>query len=111
MPVLVEVNIGSELSKSGFSPEELPAALLEIAKWGGITVKGLMAIPPVGNTPEDSRKYFQKMYKLFIDMREKNIDNIDMEVLSMGMSQDFDIAVEEGATIVRVGTSLFGKRI
>ena len=70
-----------------------------------------MAIPPATDLPEESRKYFREMYKLFIDIRGKNIDNSSMSVLSMGMSNDFDIAVEEGANLVRVGTSLFGRRI
>ena len=69
-----------------------------------------MCIPPVANMPEEARKYFRKMYKLFLDIGAKNIDNSCMSVLSMGMSGDFDIAVSEGANLVRVGTSLFGKR-
>ncbi|MBQ7726893.1 MAG: YggS family pyridoxal phosphate-dependent enzyme [Clostridia bacterium] len=111
MKVLAEVNIGGEESKSGFAPEELEEALRGIAKTPGLSVEGLMAIPPAVAVAEDSRKYFQKMYKLFIDIRRQNIDNINMSVLSMGMSSDFDIAVEEGATLVRVGTALFGKRV
>ena len=70
-----------------------------------------MAIPPFESDPEDARKYFQKMHKLFIDIRDKKIDNSNICVLSMGMSDDFDIAVEEGATLVRIGSALFGKRI
>ena len=70
-----------------------------------------MAIPPATDFPEESRKYFRQMYKLFIDIRDKKIDNSNMSVLSMGMSNDFDVAAEEGATLVRVGTSLFGRRI
>lgn len=70
-----------------------------------------MAIPPATDFSEESRKYFRQMYKLFIDIRDKKIDNSNMSVLSMGMSNDFDIAAEEGATLVRVGTSLFGRRI
>lgn len=111
MDILLEVNIGGEDSKSGFAPEELENALTEIAKLPAIKVKGLMTIPPAAAFPEESRKYFRKMYKLFIDIRDKKIDNSNMNVLSMGMSNDFDIAVEEGATLVRVGTSLFGRRI
>ncbi len=111
MDILLEVNIGSEESKSGFAPNELENAVEEIAKLPAIKVKGLMAIPPVTDFPEESRKYFRKMYKLFIDIRGKKIDNSNMSVLSMGMSNDFDIAAEEGATLVRVGTSLFGRRI
>lgn len=111
MDVLLEINIGGEDSKSGFSPEETENALTEIVKLPNISVKGLMAIPPATDLPEEARKYFRNMYKLFIDMRAKNIDNSSMSVLSMGMSNDFDIAAEEGATLVRVGTALFGKRI
>ena len=111
MDILLEVNIGGEESKSGFAPNELENAVEEIAKLPAIRVKGLMAIPPATDFPEESRKYFRKMYKLFIDIRDKKIDNSNMSVLSMGMSNDFDIAAEEGATLVRVGTSLFGRRI
>lgn len=111
MDVLLEINIGGEDSKSGFSPKETENALTEIAKLPNISVKGLMSIPPATDLPEEARKYFRNMYKLFIDMRAKNIDNSSMSVLSMGMSNDFDIAAEEGATLVRVGTALFGKRI
>ena len=111
MDVLLEINIGGEESKSGFAHEDAEKAVGEIAKLDGIRVKGLMAIPPATDLPEESRKYFREMYKLFIDIRGKNIDNSSMSVLSMGMSNDFDIAVEEGANLVRVGTSLFGRRI
>ena len=111
MDIVLEVNIGNEESKSGFAPEETEQAVRKIAKMPGISVKGLMAIPPIDPLPENTRKYFRNMYKLFIDIGAKNIDNSSMSVLSMGMSNDFDIAAEEGATIVRVGTALFGKRI
>ena len=111
MDVLLEINIGGEESKSGFAPEDAEKAVRESAKLDGIRVKGLMALPPATDLPEESRKYFREMYKLFIDIRGKNIDNSSMSVLSMGMSNDFDIAVEEGANLVRVGTSLFGRRI
>lgn len=111
MDVLLEINIGGEESKSGFAPEDAEKAVGEVVKLDGIRVKGLMTIPPAIDLPEESRKYFREMYKLFIDIRGKNIDNSSMSVLSMGMSNDFDIAVEEGANLVRVGTSLFGRRI
>ena len=111
MDVLLEINIGGEESKSGFAPEDAEKAVGEVTKLDGIRVKGLMTIPPATDLPEESRKYFREMYKLFIDIRGKNIDNSKMSVLSMGMSNDFDIAVEEGANLVRVGTSLFGRRI
>lgn len=110
MDILAEINIGGEESKSGFAPEDAENAVREIAKLPNIRIKGLMCIPPVANMPEETRKYFRKMYKLFLDIGAKNIDNSDMSVLSMGMSGDFDIAVSEGANLVRVGTSLFGKR-
>lgn len=111
MDVLLEINIGGEESKSGFAPEEAEEAVRRVSQLEGLRVKGLMAIPPFESEPEESRKYFQKMYKLFIDIQDKKIDNSNICVLSMGMSDDFDIAVEEGATLVRVGSSLFGKRI
>ncbi len=110
MNILAEINIGGEESKSGFAPEDAENAVKEIAKLPNVHIKGLMCIPPVSNMPEEARKYFRKMYKLFLDIGAKNIDNSDMSVLSMGMSGDFDIAVSEGANLVRVGTSLFGKR-
>ena len=111
MDILLEVNIGGEESKSGFAPDALFEAFETVKKLPHLRVCGLMAIPPITPTPEDARKYFRKMYQLFIDMRGKNIDNGNISVLSMGMSGDFEIAIEEGATLVRVGTSLFGKRL
>lgn len=109
--ILLEVNIGGEESKWGFAPENLEESLKEIASLDNIRIKGLMAIPPVCNEPEENRKYFRKMYKLFIDIGTKKIDNSSMEILSMGMSDDFDVAVSEGATLIRLGTALFGRRI
>lgn len=110
MDVLLEVNIGDEASKWGFSPDNLPESIKEIAALQGLRVCGLMAIPPICENPEKNRKYFKQMYKLFVDIKDKNIDNSFMNILSMGMSDDFDIAIEEGANLVRVGTALFGKR-
>ncbi len=109
--ILLEVNIGGEESKWGFEPQNVEDALREITQLENIKVKGLMAIPPICNEPEENRKYFRKMYKLFIDIGTKKIDNSSMEVLSMGMSDDFDVAVSEGATLIRLGTALFGRRI
>lgn len=108
--VLIEVNIGGEESKWGLKPEEVEDAIYEISALDNIKVVGLMTIPPICEEREEVRKYFRKMYKLFIDIRHKNIDNSSMDILSMGMSEDFDIAIEEGANLVRVGTALFGKR-
>ena len=109
--ILLEVNIGGEESKSGFKPFEVIENAEKIAEKEGISVKGLMTIPPVCENDENNRKYFKKMYNLFIDISAQKIDNISMDVLSMGMSDDFETAIEEGATIVRVGTALFGKRL
>lgn len=110
MDILLEINVGDEESKWGFDYENVESELKKIAELPNIKVKGLMAIPPICEMAEENRKYFKKMYKLFIDIKGKNIDNVSMEHLSMGMSDDFDIALEEGATIIRLGTALFGKR-
>lgn len=109
--ILLEVNIGGEESKSGFSPEDIEDAVRQISQIDGVSVKGLMAIPPICEEKTQAKKYFAQMRKLFIDIKAKNIDNSNMLYLSMGMSDDFDLAIEEGANIVRIGTSLFGKRI
>lgn len=109
--VLLEVNLAGEESKSGFTPQELLEALPEISKIEGISVRGLMAIPPICENSEKNRPYFKELYKLFIDIGTKKIDNIYMEHLSMGMSDDFETAIEEGATVIRVGTALFGRRV
>ncbi len=109
--VLLEINIGGEESKWGFTPDGAETAVTEISKLEGIKVSGLMAIPPICENPEDNRKYFKEMYKLFIDIGDKNIDNSSMDILSMGMSDDFGIAVEEGANLIRLGTALFGRRV
>ena len=111
MDILLEVNIGGEESKWGFKPNDVEAAIKEISNLQGVRIRGLMTIPPICEESDDSRKYFQKMYKLFIDISNKKIDNSSMDILSMGMSDDFPIAIEEGANLVRVGTALFGKRI
>jgi pyridoxal phosphate enzyme (YggS family) len=111
MNILIEINIGDEESKWGFTPENALDSIKEIVKLPNINVKGLMAIPPVCENMEENRKYFKQMYKLFIDISGEKIDNSSMEYLSMGMSDDFEIAIEEGANIIRLGTALFGKRI
>lgn len=110
MDILLEVNIGGEASKWGFVSNDIENAIRDIAKLEGIKIRGLMTIPPICEDNEQARQYFRKMYKLFIDIKAKNIDNSNMDILSMGMSDDFDIAIEEGANLVRVGTALFGKR-
>ena len=108
--VLLEINIGSEESKSGFSPEEIGMALEEAAKMTAIRVRGLMAIPPICEKPEENRPFFLKMQKLFVDNCRKKYDNISMDFLSMGMSGDYTDAIRCGANMVRVGTGIFGPR-
>lgn len=108
--ILIEINIGKEESKSGFYPEQALDAVEQIAALPAIKVKGLMAIPPVCENAEQNRPYFRQMYKLFVDIGAKNIDNSSMVYLSMGMSDDFAVAIEEGANIVRIGSAIFGKR-
>ena len=110
IPVLLEVNGAREESKFGFFTEETEDACREISKMPGIRVKGLMTSAPFVENAEDNRKYFKKLYELAVDIQSKNIDNISMRELSMGMTGDYVVAVEEGATIVRVGTGIFGSR-
>lgn len=110
MDILIEVNIGREESKSGFAAEELPEALREIAQLPQIRVQGLMAIPPICSDKAVLKKYFLKMQKLFVEIPAENIYNVHMVYLSMGMSDDFPLAVACGANMVRIGSSLFGKR-
>ena len=108
--ILLEVNIGREENKSGFLKEELDEAIAAISKISGVRLRGLMTIPPVCEKNSDAIPFFEEMYKLFIDNRDKKIDNVSMEYLSMGMSSDYAEAIECGSNIVRIGTSLFGKR-
>jgi len=110
MPVLLEINVAREESKFGFFMEETEAAVREIAKMPGIRVRGLMTIAPFVEDSEDNRKYFKNLYELSVDIQSKNIDNIDMVELSMGMTGDYEVAIEEGATMIRVGTGIFGSR-
>lgn len=108
--ILLEINIGDEQSKSGFCYEQAISAAEKIAKLEGVKIKGLMAIPPICEKADENRPYFAKMKKLFVDIGLKKIDNSSMDILSMGMSDDYEIAIEEGATMVRLGTALFGRR-
>lgn len=109
-PVLVEVNIGGEESKSGVTPGTLENLLGEIQDLPGIHVRGLMTVPPISHAEYEKRQVFSKMYQLFVDIRDKKLDNIDMLELSMGMSGDYREAILEGATIIRVGSAIFGRR-
>ncbi len=108
--ILLEVNVAGEESKFGFSVDEVMNAVEKIAAMKGIHICGLMTIAPFVEDPEDNRKYFKKLYQLSVDIGVKNIDNVNMSELSMGMTGDYEVAVEEGATMVRVGTGLFGSR-
>ena len=110
MPVLVEVNVAQEESKSGFLVEKTENAIREIAKLSNIRVEGLMTIAPFVENAEEKRQYFVKLRKLSVDISAKNIDNVTMHHLSMGMTGDYEVAIEEGATMVRVGTGIFGER-
>lgn len=108
--ILLEVNIGNEESKSGFTADEVCEAAYSIAEMPSVTIRGLMAIPPVCEKSSDNIKYFEKMNKLFIDIGAEKIDNSNIDILSMGMSDDFSDAIRCGANLVRIGTALFGRR-
>lgn len=108
--ILIEVNMAQEESKFGITSEETEQLVREIAKFPHIRIKGLMTIAPYTDNPESNRVYFRNMKKLSVDIENKNIDNVSMSVLSMGMTGDYQVAVEEGATLVRVGTGIFGER-
>ncbi len=108
--ILVEVNIAGEETKFGTSRDEAIALVEEIAKLDHIHIKGLMTIAPFVDDPEDNREYFKAIKQLSVDITNKNIDNVSMNVLSMGMTGDYTVAIEEGATMVRVGTGIFGAR-
>lgn len=110
MPVLIEVNVAEEESKFGTTSAAATQLVEEVAKLPHIKVKGLMTIAPFTDNPEDNRIYFRKLKQLSVDIKSKNIDNVDMDELSMGMTGDYEVAIEEGATMVRVGTGIFGER-
>ncbi len=110
VPILIEVNIAHEESKFGISAEDAILLVEEISKLENIRIKGLMTIAPYVENPEDNRLYFRKIKQLSVDITNKNIDNVFMEILSMGMTGDYMVAIEEGATMVRVGTGIFGER-
>ncbi len=108
--VLVEVNIAGEETKFGVTREETLPLIEEIAKLPNVHVCGLMTSAPFVENPEEDRIYFRQLHQLFVDISQKNIDNIDMKILSMGMTNDFEVAIEEGSTMVRIGTAIFGAR-
>ena len=108
--ILIEVNVAQEETKFGTTCEEVLHLVEEIAKLPHIQIKGLMTIAPYVENPEENRQYFEKLRQIYVDIIHKNIDNVYMDVLSMGMTGDYAVAVEEGATYVRVGTGIFGER-
>lgn len=108
--ILIEVNIGNEESKYGFDIGETAEIICKTAELKNINIRGLMAIPPVCENPGENNKFFRSLYKLFIDIKSKKIDNSSMDILSMGMSGDYAQAIECGANLVRLGTALFGRR-
>ena len=108
--ILVEVNMGEEESKFGTGAEEAIQLVEEIAALPNIIIDGLMTVAPYVEDPEENRQIFNKMLNLSVDIKARNIDNVNMNVLSMGMTNDYCVAIEEGATIVRVGTAIFGAR-
>ena len=109
--ILLEVNVGNEESKFGFSYDEVYEKACEISEIKGVTVNGLMCVAPICEKEAEIRAVFSNMYRLFIDIRDKKRDNINMNVLSMGMSGDYKEAISEGANLIRVGSSIFGSRI
>ena len=108
--ILLEINIGQEASKSGFPAAELPHILSNMAEFGNIRVKGLMAIPPICRNLGENRKFFQQMFNLSVDIMAKKYDNVCVDILSMGMSDDFADAIACGSTMIRIGTAIFGAR-
>lgn len=108
--ILVEVNIAAEETKFGTTPKEAIILVKDIAKLPSIQIEGLMTIAPYVENPEKNRQYFADLYQLSVDITRENIDNISMSVLSMGMTGDYEVAIEEGATYIRVGTGIFGER-
>ncbi len=108
--ILIQVNIAHEDTKFGIDENNIYEILDEIKNFKHVKVQGLMTIAPFVQNPEENREYFRKMHQLLLDIKSKNIDNIDMSILSMGMTNDYMVAIEEGATMVRVGTGIFGER-
>lgn len=110
IPILIEVNVAGEDTKFGVSVEETLPLIEEISVFPNIQVKGLMTIAPFVENPEENRSVFRRLKQLSVDIGDKNMNNVYMDILSMGMTNDYQVAVEEGATMVRVGTGIFGER-
>lgn len=110
MPVLIQVNVANEDTKFGISIQDAVLLAEEISHLNNIQIRGLMTVAPFVDDPDDNRQYFQQLKQLAVDIKSKNMDNVFMEILSMGMTGDYMAAIEEGATMVRVGTGIFGER-
>lgn len=110
MPILIEVNIANEDSKYGLLKEQVIPEICNISRLSNVAIKGLMTVAPFTEKEEENRKYFKSMKELSVDIMKENIDNVCMDILSMGMTGDYSIAIEEGSTMVRVGTGIFGER-
>ena len=110
LPVLLEVNLGEETTKSGVRTEEIAALAERVAQFETLELRGLMVIPPFFEDPEKGRPYFRQLRELAKEIESRKLPNVSMRELSMGMSHDFEVAIEEGATIIRVGTAIFGAR-
>ncbi|MBO4336500.1 MAG: YggS family pyridoxal phosphate-dependent enzyme [Lachnospiraceae bacterium] len=108
--ILLEINVSGEESKFGLEPDKAEETARQISSLPGVRIRGLMTIAPYTDDPESSRKFFAKLRQLSVDIAQKNIDNVSMDFLSMGMTGDFEVAVDEGAAFVRVGTAIFGER-
>ena len=108
--ILLEVNVAEEESKFGFKVDEVLSAVEQIATFPHVRIKGLMTIAPFVENPEENRSVFAYLQKLSVDIARKNIDNVSVNILSMGMTNDYEVAIEEGATVIRVGTGIFGER-
>ena len=110
IPVLIQVNIAAEESKQGFSVAEAEQAIERISQFPNVCIQGLMTIAPLRTNPAENRMIFRDLYNLHLDIDMKKMDNVNMSTLSMGMSNDFEVAIEEGANLVRIGSLLFGER-
>ena len=112
LPVLIEINIGGEQAKSGVAPDspELEEIVLNAPEWAHLRIRGLMTVPPYTEDPESARPYFRKLRELRDQLAARNLPGVGLDELSMGMSHDFEVAIEEGSTCVRVGTAIFGER-
>ncbi|MEG0687487.1 MAG: YggS family pyridoxal phosphate-dependent enzyme [Hungatella sp.] len=110
VPILLEINVAKEESKYGFFPEEAEETVRVIHDFSHLQLCGFMTIAPFVEDSEQNRPIFKKLYNLYVDIKSKNIDNVNMNILSMGMTGDYEVAIEEGATMVRIGTGIFGAR-